>query len=120
MTDGPVGVGLVGYGMSGSSLHGPLTTSEPRLALRAVVTLEPEQVRDLPGVPVLTSAAALLDDPAVARVAAKLQHQKGERHAVHAVAQQRDALPEPEPEEGGVPEGMGGRHTLTFTLSCSQ
>ena len=35
MTD-RVGVGLVGYGMSGSSLHGPLITAEPRLALRGV------------------------------------------------------------------------------------
>jgi scyllo-inositol 2-dehydrogenase (NADP+) len=64
MTD-RVGVGLVGYGMSGSSLHGPLITSEPRLHLRAVVTFEPDQVRDLPGVPVLSTVAALLDDPGV-------------------------------------------------------
>jgi scyllo-inositol 2-dehydrogenase (NADP+) len=60
-----VGVGLIGYGMSGSSLHGPLITAEPRLDLRAVVTFEPDQVRDLPGVRVLSTVAALLDDPGV-------------------------------------------------------
>ena len=74
MTDGPVGVGLVGYGMSGSSLHGPLITAEPRLALRGVATLEPDQVRDLPGVPVLPTVAALLDDPAVELVVVAVQN----------------------------------------------
>ena len=65
MTDGPVGVGLVGYGMSGSSLHVPLITAEPRLHLRAVVTFDPVPDGDLPGVPVLSTLAALLDDPGV-------------------------------------------------------
>jgi scyllo-inositol 2-dehydrogenase (NADP+) len=60
-----VGVGLVGYGLAGSSLHGPLITAEPRLQLRAVVTSAPDRVRDLPGVPVVPTVAALLDDPAV-------------------------------------------------------
>jgi len=64
MTD-RVGVGLIGYGMSGSSLHGPLITAEPRLALLAVVTSQPDRVPDLPGVRVLPTVAALLDDPDV-------------------------------------------------------
>jgi predicted dehydrogenase len=62
----PVGVGLVGYGVSGSSLHTPLVTAEPRLRLRAVVSRNPERVhRDLPAVPVVPTLARLLDDPAV-------------------------------------------------------
>ena len=65
MTD-PVGVGLVGYGMSGSSLHGPLITAEPRLVLRAVVTSDPGRVhRDLPDVAVVPTVATLLADPGV-------------------------------------------------------
>jgi scyllo-inositol 2-dehydrogenase (NADP+) len=57
-----IGVGLVGYGMAGSSLHGPLIMAEPRLELRAVVTGHPDRVPDVPVVP---TVAALLDDPAV-------------------------------------------------------
>jgi scyllo-inositol 2-dehydrogenase (NADP+) len=61
-----VGVGLVGYGMAGSSLHAPLITAEPRLRLRAAVTSNPDRVhRDLPDLPVVPTLAALLDDPAV-------------------------------------------------------
>jgi scyllo-inositol 2-dehydrogenase (NADP+) len=59
---GRIGVGLVGYGMAGSSLHLPLITAEPRLELRAVVTSRPGRVPDVTVVPTL---AALLDDPAV-------------------------------------------------------
>jgi scyllo-inositol 2-dehydrogenase (NADP+) len=59
---GRIGVGLVGYGMAGSSLHLPLITAEPRLELRAVVTSRPDRVPDVAVVPTL---AALLDDPAV-------------------------------------------------------
>ena len=62
-----VGVGLVGYGMSASSLHAPLITTEPGLELRAVVTSDPSRV-PLPDVTVVPTVAALLDDPAVALV----------------------------------------------------
>ena len=63
---GRVGVGLIGYGMSGSSLHAPLIVAEPRLELRAVVSSDPDRVhRDLPGVPVVPAPSALLDDPAI-------------------------------------------------------
>jgi scyllo-inositol 2-dehydrogenase (NADP+) len=58
----PIGVGLVGYGMAGSSLHLPLIMAEPGLDLRAVVTSHPDRV---PGVAVVPTVAALLDDPAV-------------------------------------------------------
>jgi scyllo-inositol 2-dehydrogenase (NADP+) len=65
VTDEPVGVGLVGYGVSGSSLHAPLITAEPRLRLTAVVSSDPDRVhRDLP-VPVVPSVADLLTDPAI-------------------------------------------------------
>ena len=57
---GRVGVGLVGYGMAGASLHAPLITAEPRLELRAVVTS-----KDVPDVPVVPTVDALLDDPGV-------------------------------------------------------
>jgi hypothetical protein len=40
---------LVGYGVSASSLHAPLIAAEPRLALRAVVSSDPDRVhRELP------------------------------------------------------------------------
>jgi scyllo-inositol 2-dehydrogenase (NADP+) len=64
--DDPIGVGLVGYGMSGSSLHAPLITAEPRLRLRAAVTSDPDRVhRDLPSLEVVPTLARLLDDAAV-------------------------------------------------------
>lgn len=63
MSGEPVGVGLVGYGMSGSSLHAPLIGAEPRLRLRAVVSSDPARVhRDLPDVPVVPTLDALLAD----------------------------------------------------------
>jgi scyllo-inositol 2-dehydrogenase (NADP+) len=66
MTPGPIGVGLVGYGLSGSSLHAPLIAAEPRLRLRAVVSGAPERVHhDLPEVPVVPALAELLADTAV-------------------------------------------------------
>jgi scyllo-inositol 2-dehydrogenase (NADP+) len=65
VTDEPVGVGLVGYGVSASSLHAPLITAEPRLALRAVVSSDPDRVHhDLP-VRVVPALAELLADPAI-------------------------------------------------------
>lgn len=64
--DETVGVGLVGYGMSGSALHAPLITAEPGLQLRAAVTSNPERVhRDLPSLAVVPSLARLLDDPGI-------------------------------------------------------
>jgi scyllo-inositol 2-dehydrogenase (NADP+) len=61
-----IGVGLVGYGTSGASLHAPLVTAEPRLRLRAVVAGDAARVhRDLPAVPVVPTLGRLLGDPAV-------------------------------------------------------
>jgi scyllo-inositol 2-dehydrogenase (NADP+) len=61
----PLGVGLVGYGLSGSSLHVPLITAEPGLELRGVVTSDPGKA---PGLPVVPTVAALLDDPGITLV----------------------------------------------------
>jgi scyllo-inositol 2-dehydrogenase (NADP+) len=62
----PIGVGLIGYGASGSILHAGLIAAEPRLRLRAVVSRRPERVhRDLPDLPVAATPAELLVDPAV-------------------------------------------------------
>jgi scyllo-inositol 2-dehydrogenase (NADP+) len=100
---GPVGVGLVGYGMSGSSLHVPLITAEPRLALRAVVSLDPVPVGALPGVPVLSTLDALFDDQGVELVVVAVPNA-----AHHAVA--RIAL-------------EAGRHVVVdkpFTLTVEQ
>jgi scyllo-inositol 2-dehydrogenase (NADP+) len=61
-----VGVGLIGYGLGGRVFHAPLIQAEPRLRLHAVVTSRAEQVRrELPGVRVVASPEALLDDPVV-------------------------------------------------------
>jgi scyllo-inositol 2-dehydrogenase (NADP+) len=66
MNDEAIGVGIIGYGVSGSSLHAPLIGAERRLRLRAVVSRRSDRVhRDLPSVPVVPTAAELLDDPAV-------------------------------------------------------
>jgi len=63
---GPIGVGLVGYGLAGSFLHAPLIGAEPRLRLHAVASRHPEKVhRDDPAVRVVATPAALLEDPAV-------------------------------------------------------
>jgi scyllo-inositol 2-dehydrogenase (NADP+) len=66
MTEAPTGVGLVGYGMSASSLHASLIAAEPRLRLQSVVTRDAERVhRDLPAISVVGSIAQLLDDPGI-------------------------------------------------------
>jgi scyllo-inositol 2-dehydrogenase (NADP+) len=66
MSDETTGVGLVGYGTSGSVLHAPLIGAQRRLRLRAVASRYPDRVhRDLPAVPVVSTADQLLDDPAV-------------------------------------------------------
>jgi scyllo-inositol 2-dehydrogenase (NADP+) len=83
-----VGVGVVGYGTSGSSLHAPLIGAEPRLELRAVVSSDADRVhRDLPGVPVVPAPSALLDDPAIELVvvaAANTAHHELARAALVA------------------------------------
>jgi scyllo-inositol 2-dehydrogenase (NADP+) len=66
MSEEPTAVGLIGYGLAGSSLHAPLIAAEPRLRLHAVVSRNPDRVQtDFPWVPVVSTPAELLDDPAV-------------------------------------------------------
>ncbi len=66
MSDRAAGVGLIGYGTSGSVLHAPLIGAERRLRLQAVSSRFPDRVhRDLPSVPVVPTADQLLADPAV-------------------------------------------------------
>ena len=61
-----VGVGLVGYGLAGSSLHAPLIIAEPRLRCGPCRDVEPGPgAPGPPGLPVVPTLAALLDDPAV-------------------------------------------------------
>jgi scyllo-inositol 2-dehydrogenase (NADP+) len=59
-------VGLVGYGLGGSTFHAPLICSVRELRLAAVVTSRREQVeRDLPGVAVVSTVAELVADPGI-------------------------------------------------------
>ena len=66
MVDGtraPIGVSLIGYGVAGSVLHGPLIEAEERLHLQAVACGRPERVhRDFPAVRVVATPAELLKD----------------------------------------------------------
>jgi scyllo-inositol 2-dehydrogenase (NADP+) len=65
-TRGSIGVGLIGYGLAGSVLHGPLIDAEERLHLQAVACGRPGRVhRDFPAVRVVATPAELLEDPAV-------------------------------------------------------
>lgn len=57
-------VGLIGFGLAGSSFHAPLIAAEPRMHLRAVSSSRPEGVRAaLPGVRTPIGPSALLADP---------------------------------------------------------
>jgi scyllo-inositol 2-dehydrogenase (NADP+) len=65
-TRAPIGVGLIGYGLAGSVLHGPLIDAEERLQLQAVACGRPERVHhDFPAARVVATPAELLEDPAV-------------------------------------------------------
>jgi scyllo-inositol 2-dehydrogenase (NADP+) len=65
-TGAPIGVGLIGYGLAGSVLHGPLIDAEGRLQLQVVACGRPERVhRDFPAVRVVATPAELLEDPRV-------------------------------------------------------
>ena len=63
---GAIGVGLVGYGLSGSVLHAPLIDAEERLRLVVVASRRSGRIQsDFPGVRVVATPAELLEDPAV-------------------------------------------------------
>jgi len=42
-TNPPIRVALIGYGLAGASFHAPFITTTPTLALRAIVTRDPER-----------------------------------------------------------------------------
>jgi scyllo-inositol 2-dehydrogenase (NADP+) len=61
-----IDVGLIGYGLAGSTFHAPVIAAVKELRLTTVVTSRASDVaRDLPGVKCVDSAAALFADPAV-------------------------------------------------------
>ena len=63
----PLGVGLIGFGYAGATLHAPLITTTPGLALAVVASSKPAAVQAALGnqVQVLADPLALLEHPAV-------------------------------------------------------
>jgi predicted dehydrogenase len=62
----PLGVGLIGYGYAGATLHAPLITTTPGLVLRAVASRQADRVHtDLGPAVAVVDAEALLALPAV-------------------------------------------------------
>jgi scyllo-inositol 2-dehydrogenase (NADP+) len=65
---GELGVALVGFGLAGGTFHGPLVAATPGLAVRAVVTHDPERASRarsmFPGVRIVPSADELWGDVA--------------------------------------------------------
>src|SRR3982750_997595 len=63
----PIRVALMGYGLAGSTFHAPFITTTPALALRAVVTGDPERraraAHDHPGAPPGDNAGGLWAHP---------------------------------------------------------
>jgi scyllo-inositol 2-dehydrogenase (NADP+) len=59
-------IGLLGYGLAGSTFHAPLIRTIPGLTIAAVMTSRRDDVaRDLPGANVVESAEAIFNDPAI-------------------------------------------------------
>jgi scyllo-inositol 2-dehydrogenase (NADP+) len=59
-------IGLLGYGLAGSTFHAPLIRTIPSLRIAAVMTSRRADVaRDLPGAKVVDSAEAIFTDPAI-------------------------------------------------------
>ncbi len=59
-----IGVGLVGYGLSGATFQAPIIETVDGLKLKKVVSSRPETVhRDLPNVEVASNVRELFDDP---------------------------------------------------------
>jgi scyllo-inositol 2-dehydrogenase (NADP+) len=59
-----ISVGMVGFGLAGSTFHGPLIRAEPRLDLRAIASSRGAEIsRAFPGTMVHASAQSLISDP---------------------------------------------------------
>ncbi|MBB3032563.1 oxidoreductase [Alteriqipengyuania lutimaris] len=79
-----IGVGLVGYGLSGRVFHAPFVQATEGMGLRAVVSSKPEQVREsLPGMTVVPSIEALLAESGIDLV---IVASPDDLHAEHAIA----------------------------------
>lgn len=79
-----IGVGLVGYGLSGRVFHAPFVETTEGMELRAVVSGKPEKVHErLPGMTVVPSVEALLAEPGIDLV---IVASPDELHADHAIA----------------------------------
>jgi predicted dehydrogenase len=64
-TDGDIRVGLIGYGLGGAAFHAPLIATTPGMRLAAIVTANPDRVRqaqaDHPDAAIVESADRLWD-----------------------------------------------------------
>jgi len=80
----PIGVGLVGYGLSGRVFHAPFVQATQGMTMRAIVSSRPENVHErLKDVAVVPSVEALLDQQGIDLViVASPDH----LHADHAIA----------------------------------
>ncbi|WP_410015051.1 oxidoreductase [Sodalis sp. C49] len=61
-----IGIGLIGYGFAGKTLHAPLVNATPGLTLAAVSSSDAGKVlADFPGMKVAADPGAVINDPAV-------------------------------------------------------
>lgn len=88
-----IGVGLIGYGLSGRAFHAPYVAASPDFALRAIVSRDPARVHaDWPGVRVAPDVDALLADPAVDLVVVASPDALHAEHARAALASGRHVV----------------------------
>jgi len=66
LTDGAIGVGVIGFGMAGEFFHAPILSVTPGLKLAAIFARSGERARELyPATRIVRSLDELLSDPAV-------------------------------------------------------
>jgi len=59
-----ISVGILGYGLAGSTFHAPLIGAEPRLKIQAIASSRSAEIsRSFPDAVIHTSAQSLIDDP---------------------------------------------------------
>lgn len=93
MTDGEIGVGLIGYGLGGRAFHAPYVAVTPGMTLRAVVSRDPAKVHaGLPGMTVVPDVAALLDRPGIDLVIVCSPDDLHAEHALMALAAGKHVL----------------------------